>query len=75
MEVLPLCFSSCASKVQVAEIAGGTRMKEKVQSMGIAPGSTLEVIQSGSGPMLIGVNSTRLAIGNGIAAKIMVHPV
>ena len=48
-------------------------MQERLISMGLGPGSEIEVIRKGApGPFIIAVKETRLAIGAGMAQRIMV---
>jgi ferrous iron transport protein B len=52
---------------------GGSKLKEKLYSMGLNPGVKFRVIaNSGAGPIGIEVRQTKLAIGRGMAAKIRI---
>jgi len=42
-------------------------------SMGILPGATLRVLSAGPGPLLVLVRDCRLALGQGLAAKVLVE--
>jgi ferrous iron transport protein A len=43
--------------------------------MGLAPGAPVRVIQNAlTGPVIVGVKDTRLALARGLAARIMVRP-
>ena len=58
----------------VITILGGPNARSKLIAMGIAPGVVVRVIKgTGPGPMIIGVGSSRIAIGWGIASKIIVR--
>ncbi|AMM53472.1 FeoA family protein [Pyrococcus kukulkanii] len=60
----------------VVDIQGGPNARAKLVAMGIAPGVTVKVIKGrGPGPMIIAVGSSRIAIGWGIARKIIVRRV
>ncbi|AEC52655.1 hypothetical protein PNA2_1740 [Pyrococcus sp. NA2] len=60
----------------VVNILGGPNARARLLSMGIAPGVTVRVIKGrGPGPMIIGVGASRIAIGWGIAKKILVRRV
>ncbi|CAB49974.1 FeoA family protein [Pyrococcus abyssi] len=60
----------------VVNILGGPNARSKLLAMGIAPGVAVRVIKGrGPGPMIIGVGSSRIAIGWGIANKIIVRRV
>lgn len=60
-------------KVKVISIAGGRGLHARLLNMGLIPGSTIEVVNQGMiGPCIIVHNSCRLAIGRGVAHKIIV---
>jgi ferrous iron transport protein A len=53
----------------------GHRLEHRLQHMGLAPGAPVRVIQNAlTGPVIIGVKDTRLALARGLAARIMVRP-
>lgn len=46
----------------------------RVEEMGIRPGKTVEVLSlSGPGPILVKVDESRIALGRGMAMKIIVR--
>lgn len=52
---------------------GGKGMLGRCLSMGFTPGSTIKMVENfGSGPVLAKVHDTEVALGRGMAAKIMV---
>ena len=42
--------------------------------MGFAPGSEVEVIANGRGPVVVRVRGVTVALGRGVAAKVLVRP-
>ena len=61
-------------EVTVAHINGGRGMKSKLYSMGLVPGAAFTVLsRNGGGPVMLRVKDSRLAIGRGIAQKIIVE--
>lgn len=71
--IIPLAIAYPGQKVIVVSIVAGRGLRQRLISMGLNVGSEIEVIKSGApGPFLISVKETRLAIGRGIAYKIMV---
>lgn len=58
----------------VIDIRGGYGMKRKLESMGIKPGVTITKVSSQlmRGPITVQVGNTRIAIGFGMARKIIV---
>jgi len=73
---MPLAVACAGERVRIAELEGGRGLRQRLMSMGLNIGSEIEVIRKGCpGPFLIAVGDTRLAIGAGMAHKIMVFPV
>lgn len=63
-------------KVKIISLAGGRGLHARLISMGLVPGLTIEVVNQGmTGPCIIAQNGCRLAIGRGIARKIIVSDV
>ncbi|MHA1907022.1 MAG: FeoA family protein [Candidatus Thorarchaeota archaeon] len=52
---------------------GGRRILRRLLDLGITTGCEFEVIQGGSsGPVLVQVRGTRVALGHGLASKLLV---
>jgi len=69
----PLTTVLPGNKVRIISLDGGRGMQERLVSMGLGPGSKIEVIQRGApGPFIVALRDCRLAIGAGMAQKIMV---
>ena len=61
-------------EVTLIDIRGGRGVRSKLYSMGLVPGATLKILnRSGLGPVMIAVKDSRLAIGRGMADKIIVE--
>lgn len=72
-KIIPLALAYPGQKVKVVSIVAGRGLRQRLISMGLNVGSEIKVIKSRApGPFLIAVKETRLAIGRGIAYKIMV---
>ena len=59
-------------------LAGGREFQHRLVSMGLNVGREVKVIRGSKGvggPTLIALGQTRLAIGRGMAERIMVSPV
>jgi len=68
-----LSESAQGKSYSVINIAGGRGAVRKLNNMGIVPGTDITVVQlSGSGPIVIEARGTRLAIGRGMAEKVLV---
>ena len=61
--------------VRVLEIDGGWHIRQKLNQIGIHVGDTIQVKRSGlsGSPVLIHVHGTEMAIGKGMASKIIVQ--
>lgn len=60
--------------VTLIDIEGGRGIKSKLYSMGLVPGVTLTVLsRNGTGPVMVAVRDSRLAIGYGMAQKVIVE--
>jgi ferrous iron transport protein A len=72
------CLASLAkfptgSHGYVHELRGGQRLAGRLAALGLTLGAEIEVLQNpGRGPVLVLVRGTRLALGRGQAAKIIV---
>ncbi len=73
MEV-PLASVPEGSRVVVVSVAGGVGARRRLLEMGFAPGSEVEVIANRRGPVVVRVRGVTVALGRGMAAKILVRP-
>jgi len=60
-------------EVTLIDIQGGRGLRSKLYSMGLIPGVKLTIVGNRGGPIMIAVNDTRLALGFGMARKIIVE--
>ncbi len=69
-----LSMIDSGEEVTLIDIRGGRGVRSKLYSMGLVPGVNLRILsRNGSGPLMIEVKDSRLAIGRGIAEKIIVE--
>ena len=60
--------------VTLIDINGGRGIRSKLYNMGLVPGVNLRVLnRNGQGPVMIAVKDSRLALGRGMAEKIIVE--
>jgi ferrous iron transport protein A len=53
---------------------GGHHFLSRLASLGFTPGAQLKVVQNyGHGPIIVNLRDTRVALGRGEAAKILVE--
>lgn len=70
---LPLSMLQPGDRATVIELGGGKRFQSRMHAMGVHAGACVEMIQAGAGPILVGIDQTRLAIDKGMAHKIRVE--
>jgi Fur family ferric uptake transcriptional regulator len=71
--LMPLAVAKPGEKIVIKDMMGGREARARLASMGLRTGDRLEIINNnGLGRLIIGHGSTRLAMGRGIAQKIMV---
>lgn len=55
--------------------ASGMRLISRLTGMGIIKGTPMEVLRNdGRGPIVVGVKASRIALGRGMAQKVLVEP-
>ncbi|HVC10276.1 MAG TPA: FeoA family protein [Burkholderiales bacterium] len=71
---VPLLDLPSGTRTVVRQLTGGPVFTGRLAAMGVAVDSPLEVLQNrGRGPVLVLVRDTRIALGRGEAAKILVE--
>lgn len=60
----------------VMDVRGGRGLKRRMADMGLGPGAHIEIVSdsASSGPVIVKVLDTRIAIGRGMSRHIMVRP-
>jgi len=72
--LLPLSLLSEGETGKVVKLNGGKTFQEKMISMGITQGDTVEVLSGTPGhALLVLIGNTRLALGFGLAHKIEIE--
>ncbi len=73
MPVLPLSLLSPNQRARVVSISGGRGVVKRLNDMGFSPGAEVAVVNRAiAGPLMVMVKGTKVAIGRGLATKIMV---
>ncbi len=71
--LMPLVMAKAGEKLLIKQITGGREARARLTSMGLRPGDPVEVISNdGVGRLILAAGATRLALGRGIAQKILV---
>jgi Fe2+ transport system protein FeoA len=69
----PLSMVAPGQPVKLIEIAAGHRLRRRLTELGLTPGVELKVMRDEGGPLLLAVHDSRLALGRGMAHKILVQ--
>ena len=71
---MPLAMVCPGEEVTVVGVKAGRGLSQRLADMGLNRGVTLRVVNSQMpGPVIINLRGSRLALGHGIAHKIMVE--
>ena len=71
--MMPLSMVSPGEQVQVVSVSAGWGLQRRLADMGLTPGLKVRVVRSHRfGALVLDVRGSRLALGRGLARKIMV---
>ncbi len=73
-KTLTLAFVPPGQRVRIINVVGGYGIRKRLADLGLLPNTTLEVINN-TGPFIVAVKGSRVALGLGIARKIAVTPI
>ena len=71
--MMPLSFANEGYLFKVVMVKGNPDAKKHLEDIGFVPDSEVNVISKQGGSVIVNVKNTRVAIGNSMAAKIMVE--
>ncbi len=72
--MVPLGLLRLGDRAEVVEIIPNKHQCARIEDMGFRVGNTVEMLNNeGQGPLLIKIDESRLALGRGMAMKIMVR--
>ena len=71
--IIPVAFVQEGKNVKVNDILMNETMGKKLREMGLSHGSNIEVIKNDGASIILNVSGSRLAVGMGMAQKIMVE--
>ncbi|MCC6022098.1 MAG: FeoA family protein [Sulfolobales archaeon] len=69
----PLTELPKGSKVKVVDIVAGKGLRDRLLQMGLTPGTVVEVVENSSGPIILSVRGVTIALGRGMASKVLVE--
>ncbi len=64
-------MADVGQKVRLQQINAGRKLTHRLTELGLTPGVELTIIQD-SGPLLLAVRDSRVAVGRGMASKMRV---
>jgi len=71
--MLPLAMIAEGEEVKLINIVGGRGMRRRLADLGLNPGMLIKVVRvDPQGPMIVAVKGSRIALGRGMAQKVMV---
>ncbi len=71
----PLMMADEGARVRITALMGGKGLSLRLTELGLNLGAEISVVQRQGGGLLIARGEGRIALGAGMAAKIMVTPV
>ncbi len=72
---VPLPLLPENSEAVVVEVRGGWGLERRLAELGFTAGARVRVLRStGPGPVLVLVRGSRVALGRGLAMRILVEP-
>jgi len=70
---IPLSMLAPGERARLLKVNGGEGLTSRLNALGLTPGVEVSVIQDAGGPLLLSVRDSRLAVGRGMAQKILVE--
>jgi len=63
-------------EARVIALEGGYGLQQRLSRLGIHPGDILQLTARGAfqGPLLVTIHGTRIALGRGVARRVLVEP-
>ncbi len=75
--VMPLVSANAGESVRVVDVLGGHGLASRLEALGIRPGTSIikrsEMFMRG--PVTVEAHGAQIAIGYGMASKILVEPI
>lgn len=73
--LIPLAKLPIGSHVCIKRISGGRQLTHRLLSLGLRVGSEIELTQRRGGGVVVANAGTRVALGAGVADKLLVAPI
>ncbi len=73
-KLIPLALVRDEEKATIAQIQAGYGLARRLAELGFVPGTIIRVLSSHfPGPIMVSIKGSRIALGRGIADKILVY--
>ena len=70
----PLTMVKPGETAHIVDVDGGRGLRARLAAMGLNPGALIRVVaNSNHGPFIVALGETRLALGRGMAHKVLVQ--
>lgn len=73
MDQVPLSGLSPGEKGRVEQIAAGACAAKRLYEMGFNTGAAVQVLKNDRGPIIVSLSGNKIALGRGLAAKMIVQ--
>ena len=70
--MMPLCYASVGEKTLVRKVGGSPEVKQHLENLGFVAGTSVTVIATVNGNMIVKVREARVAIDEELARRIMI---
>ncbi len=70
---VPLTRAQPGQRVRIMDIDAGQELRSRLCAMGLTIGMAVNVVAVGDGPVILSVMGSRLVLGHGMAAKVMIR--
>lgn len=74
-KAFPLAMAQEGARVRIQALAAGRGLDRRLTELGLNVGAEVNVVQRQGGGLLLARGEGRIAIGGGMAAKILVVPI
>lgn len=70
--MMPLILAQVGEENSIKKIGGKPEVKAHLENLGFVPGSSIKVISSIGGNLIVSVKDSRIAVSREMASKIMI---
>lgn len=70
--MMPLTFAAIGEEAVIKKIGGNPETKQHLKSLGFVTGSTIRVVSTTAGNLIVNVKESRVAISKEMANRIMI---